>query len=216
MAEKHDPNLPPPGQQATVNPYGFIMSPKPVTPKKSPLILGPGDSFLKKIALIVGAAMVGLILIIIGANLFLGGKDDTTAMLLSIAQDQQEMIRVSSSTGNLVNATELKNFDVTAQATLASDQQKIIAHISANGGKIGDKTLGLKHDPATDTLLATAKSTNTLDASYAQIMEIQLTTYRDDIKVTFESTSDENLKQVLRSAYASSDLLLQQLAKYTK
>lgn len=214
MAEKYDPNLPPPGQQPTVNPYGFIMSPKATQPKKSALILGPGDSFIKKLLLILGGAVILLLLIVVAASVFLGGKNDTT-MLVTIAQDQQEIIRISTANGNLLNATALKNFDITAHTSLASDQQKILAQISANGGELDGKVLALKHDPATDTLLSAAKSTNTLDASYAQIMQSQLATYRDDIKAAFESTNSEAIKQELRAAYASSDLLLQQLAKYT-
>lgn len=213
MAEKYNPNVPPPGQQPTVNPYGFIMSPKQAAPKKSPLILGPNDSFVKKLALILGAAALLIVILLVATSLFFGSKSNTD-LLVVVAQDQQEIIRINTSNGTLVNATALKNFSVTAEATMASDQQKLLAHIGALGGKVDQKILALKTDPASDALLATAKSTNTLDASYAQLMQALFATYRDDIKAAFEASGSEQVKQDLRKAYASSDLLLQQLAKY--
>jgi hypothetical protein len=214
MAEKYNPNVPPPAPQPTVNPYGFIMSPGQTPQKKSALILGPNDSFVKKLALILGGAAILIVVLLVASSLFLGGKSNTD-LLVSVAQDQQEIIRINSSTGTQVNATALKNFAVTAEATMGSDQQKLLAHITSLGGSVDQKILALKADAASDALLTTAKSTNTLDASYAQLMQALLTTYRTNIETAFEASGNEAVKQDLRKAYASSELLLQQLAKYT-
>ena len=208
MPENYNPNLPPPPQQPVVDPYGFITNPQVQQVRKAPL--GVKDPFLQKLLVVVGGGAVLIIVIILVMNIFFGGKSNTQ-QLLEITQRQQEIVRVITANSAALNSQDLKNFAANAQASVRSDQTQLLAVVTKAGTKTDAKVLALKRDADTDTLLASAKSTNTLDASFKQILEAELTAYALAIQTAHKETSSKTTKALLAEQFQSAKLLLQQL-----
>lgn len=207
--EKYNPNVPPPQQPIAHDPYGFITNPPP-QPKGLPIV--PNDPFKRRLFMLLGGVVLLVIIIVILSSLFSGGKS-VNKNLLSIAQSQQEIIRLNGSHQDDLNSSKLKNFAANASATLTSQQQQLIDLLSQYGGKADDDNLILKQSAASDEQLASAVSSNTLDTVYVQIMRQQLTDYQAELQSTYDLTNNPETQDLIQTLYDSSGLLDEQLGK---
>lgn len=165
----------PPGQPEH-DPYAFFMEPGKA-PKKNLL----GGSSNKKLFIIAGAVVGLLLLIVFLASLSAGGNKNA-AQILTLAQTQQEVIRVAKDGSKNAQSTELKNFAATTITSVSSDQQQLLALFAKNGKKIKPKDLAGGKNPQTDQALAAALAANTYDSTFASTMNSELKTYAGQLK----------------------------------
>ncbi|MDB5169936.1 MAG: hypothetical protein JWN82_332 [Candidatus Saccharibacteria bacterium] len=189
--------------------YDFILNPA-AQPRKT--VLGGGSSMAMRALVVVGGLFV---LAIIAAVLmqFLGkssGGFDKSAML-SVAQDQTEIIRLATRGTADSKLQPTKNFAITASLGMATEQAELLQYLAAHGYKPGDKDLLLKQSAQVDTQLDGAVSSSTFDTVYAGIMKQELQTYQQDLSTAYSSAKSASAKAALKARYATADMLVTQL-----
>lgn len=205
--QPQQPGQPPQQPAPPPNNYDFIMNPGD-SPKKTPL---GGSSMATRILVVVG----GLFLLIIVAAVFMSfiggaGKSFDNAAMLTVAQDQTELQRLSDlGVQESVEQTN-KNFSATTKLGIKSDQSTLLSFLAQNGYTIDPKQLPLKQDAAATTQLENAKSASKFDSTYETVMKRALQAYQTDLRTAYEGSEGE-AKQVLNTAYENVTLLLTQL-----
>lgn len=196
----------PPQQNQNQPNFDFIMNPNQPSAKKS--ILPAGNSTGQRIAFvaIIGAVLVGLLLVIM---LVLGSGGDNKQNYLKIAQEQTEIARVSALANGSTDQS-LKNFAINTGATVMSDQKKLLATLGENGIAFDEKELILGQNAETDQTLATAKAAANFDAVLRSTLVAQLTDYQATTKTAFEKSGNADVKNQLTQIYTNTKLLLQQ------
>lgn len=189
--------------------YDFIMNPgKP--PRRS--LLPSGNSMVGRIVVIAGLGVVLIIAIIIVMSLFSGSGN--MPKLVTVAQKQQELIRISTlatTTGLGQSSQTTKNFTESCLLSLTSAQQQLLNFTSTHGKKISQKELALGKNTATDATLKSAIQATNFDSTYTNIMQTQLATYANSLKSAFSTAKNVNEKQLLSNDYSGAQLLLKQL-----
>lgn len=203
MAENFDPNLPPPPQQPVVNPYGFIMNPQQPQ-KKAPF--GSSGSNLQKILFITGGAAILLIIGIVVFNVLFSSPGNSE-QLLKVAQQQQEIVRMSTYANRLAGQ-DIKNIAATTNATFSSEQAQYSALLAQSNIKVDQKKLTAGLKSANTTLLESAVSTNTLDTTYKDILIAELTAYQTDLNAAYKVVTKQESKDLLQKMYTSTGLIL--------
>jgi hypothetical protein len=194
------PEQTPPPQSS----YGFIMNPGSAPKRK----LIPSGGSLKNRLVVAGAAgIVIMILIVLGVSLFTKSAGNNTQLLIDLAEEQQEVIRVSSF-GAQATDLNLRSQALTAQLSVESDQYALLGALKADGTKIKAKTLSLKKDPKTDAALASARAANLFDQTFATLLQTTLIQYRADTKKAYDSAHKPVSKQILANSYNSATTLL--------
>jgi hypothetical protein len=172
-------------------------------------LLGSG-SLGMRIGLLAGGAVVLMIVaaIVISA---LTPKGDT-AGLTSIAQRQQEMVRVTTAAlqQSQVDSQDAKNFVTNVELCAASDQQQLLAFMGTHGTKLSSKTLALDQSTATDTQLANAATANNFDSAITANLVQQLQAYESLLSTTYHQTSNTQTHTLLQSSYNNASLLIKQ------
>ncbi len=196
--------------QATpsANPYDFIVNPDPVKPSAG---VG-GGSLIKRILVILGLLAVLVIIAAVVVN-FIIPKDTSGQSLLTVAQKQQEIARISEQIATQSSSDSLKNLAVNIQLSISSDQQTTVAYVKSKRVQTNDKILALKHDTKVDALLANAKTTNTYDTVAAQTLVAELQAYQTMLKTTFSATSSKKAQAIIQSDYDNAALLSAQAAQ---
>lgn len=187
------------------NPYEFIIAQNPVGTKK-----GAGNMTIAKrilLALIGLAVLAGIV--IAGINFFVP-KDPTLESLVSIAQTQQEIIRVTTQIDKKLTNSDLVNYVVNVNMSVGSDQAATIKYLSTRKFQIPPKTLPQKADSKTDTLLSEARATNTLDVTAHQAVQKLLVDYQKELSSTYKTVTGENAKKLLQTNYDHVTLLITQ------
>lgn len=201
--------VPPPsvtGHPTGHNPYEFIVNPN--TPKKGLGLFG-GNDFIKKIIFLVGGAVV---LMVVAATILsaLGPKTDSTTSLISIAQRQQEIIRVASIGSGQATGPTASNFTTNVALSVTSNQNDVLTYLGSKGTKLNAKKLALDRNTQTDKLLADATAASTFDSVVTQTLTSQLTTYQTSLRTAYKQTSSQKTKQLLQNCYNATTLLLEQ------
>jgi hypothetical protein len=202
--------LPPPspvGHPSGHNPYEFIVNPN--TPKRSALKLFGGDPFLTKIALIIGGAL-GLMAVIALAAATLIPSTSSSLALTEIAQQQQEIIRVATAGSNQATAPSVRNYAVSTQYSVVTNQREVLQYLSKSGTNLSSKEIELKKNSQTDALLAAAKATSTYDEALRESLTTQLTDYQESLKTAYDATSNTETRALLQKSFAAAALLVQQ------
>ncbi|MDB5182089.1 MAG: hypothetical protein JWP13_852 [Candidatus Saccharibacteria bacterium] len=196
----------PPNQQEQGR-YDFFMSPE--KPKK-PGLLGSGGMSGKNLMIIVGAIVVVLMIVaVIVASLF-GGKKEPLA-LLTVAQTQQELIRVAAEGSKATKSTTLQNFAVTTRVTLTSEQQAVLAQLKKQGVSPKTETLALAKNTKTDQALAAALAANTYDTTFASTMQTELDDYHAKLENASAAALTKAERTMLQKQISSAELLIKQL-----
>lgn len=159
----------------------------------------------------------GIFILLIVAVLFMnllgkGGSKFDKAAMLSVVQDQSEIIRLAAAGSQDATSQSNKNFAITASLGMKSEQAELLKYLAENGYKPKDKELALKQSAQTDTQLDQAKSSSTFDTAYDSIMKQQLGTYKQDLSTAYNSAKSGTAKSVLKARYSTADMLLTQLS----
>ncbi|HTH72616.1 MAG TPA: hypothetical protein VL737_04620 [Candidatus Pristimantibacillus sp.] len=189
--------------------FDFIMNPQKA-PKKSMLAGGPGggNPFVKQIMFLIGGAVLLMIVIALGINFIFGGKTDMGA-ILSIAQTEQEIVRVSLASKDATDQS-VKNAAVNTELTVGSHQQAWLKFLASHRTKTDAKLLALKRDNTTDAKFTAAQQTSTFNSTFANTMRSQLEAYAEQLKSAYDGASNKQERQMLKDQYGHVQLLLKQ------
>lgn len=189
--------------------YDFIMNPAQPT-RKSPFSFGGGSSLAMRILVVVGGLFVVMIIVAILLSAFAQNSNFDKAAMLSVAQDQTEIVRLATRGGQDSVSQDNKNFSATAKLGIASEQATLLKYLAAQGYAPDPKELTLKQSSATDAQLDSAKSSSTFDTTYVSVMKKSLTTYKNDLSAAYDGSSNST-KAVLKARYDAAEMLLTQL-----
>lgn len=198
------------------NPYDFIMNPAAPPPKRPLKIPATNtkNGFLIKIGLIVGAAIVLIIGVMIASSLFTTDTSGVTTMT-TLAQTQNEVIRVAAQGAAAGRDQKVKNFAVNTNLSVSTQQLRTLNYLVSKGTKLGVKQLSLKESKTTTDQLAQAKATSTFDAAFLQIMQTSLDSYSSDLQKAYQDAPNSTIKKLLKSDYEQTQLLRAQLPTTT-
>jgi hypothetical protein len=191
------------GQPAN-NPYGFITNPS-VAPKKSGF---GGNSAMRLLAIVGGAGLVLVILAVVLVSVF--AKGESPQSLTSLAQQQQELIRIATLGEQQASLNTTKNLAYNVDLSVSTSQAQLISYITKSGTKLTEKQLALKQDAKTDTLLTNAKATSTYDTALQKALAGQLQTYISDVQQAYNNAKSTTLKKTLAANYKAGKALLDQ------
>jgi hypothetical protein len=193
------------------NPYDFIMNPSAPPPKKGLPIPGSNSNpFLVKIGLIVGGVIILMIAVTVALNLFTGGKTSTEEFQ-SLAQTQQEVIRVAEIGDNDARSQSVKNAAKNIKLSVTTQQLKTLGYLSKNDITMKTKELELKTNSENDTKLDEANQTSTFDGVFLQVMRGILESYGSDLRKLYDTTSNADAKKIIKEDFEQTQLLSQQL-----
>jgi hypothetical protein len=195
--------MPPESNQPQGN-YDFILS-DPQVPKRK--LFNSSKPSTSKILIIAGGSVVLIVLIVIISSLFLG-KGNDSASLVTLAEQQNELVRVSTKGVPDVAQQSTKNLATNIEFTLTSDQKQLLSYLSSIHTKVNPKSLLLKENLLTDKQLTNAVAIDTIDTVFIQIMQTQLTSYQQSLKQVYDKSSKTSEKQILNNAYSNAKLLL--------
>jgi hypothetical protein len=199
----------PPYQPPIGNSYDFIMNPQqPPKPKK--IGLGGNSHFGLTIAFILGGAVLFMVVLAVIINIFSGGTSNKTS-LISLAQTQNELIRVAGQGTKSAVQQTTKNLSVTVQYSVSTQQKQTLAYLANHGTAVGSKDLTLKQNASTDQQFATAKVTSTFDSVFTQIMQDGLTSYAGNLKQLYNTTTNTTVKELTSTYYEQTQLLISQI-----
>jgi hypothetical protein len=183
-------------QPNNVGRYDFFMNPQ--QPKK-PGIVGPSSVKSRLLLVVGGIVLLIIIFSVIGA--ILGGGPNPVQLQTIVAQDQQEIVRLNMAAAHTALSPETKNFAITAQFTITSDQQQLVAYLAKNGAKLSDKQLGLKP----------ALSAGVYDQTFNGIMKTEMTSYARDLTTAYKSTKGITGRKLLKADYSSALVFLSRI-----
>jgi hypothetical protein len=201
------PSPQPPAPSQHPNQYDFIMNPAPPPRRR---LLPTGGSLIQKVAIYGGVLLVVLIALGVVKNMITASH--VSPYLLSVAQDQQELIHLStnaSAESSLTNAH--KNFAISAKLGLTSEQGQLLTYMKKNGKKVKGKTLNLSISTATDITLKSAATTGDYDRQFTEIMEQKLMVYQSHLVMAKSQTSGPKGRLLLNNQQNSAKLLQQML-----
>lgn len=204
--------LPPPPPMAKT-PYDFFMQQKHPVNTKLP-IPGPRHAGFKgKIIWVVGAG-VAVVLILSLFSLLLP-KDTSVQGLATIAQTQQEVARMCG-LGTAAKAQANRNFAITCNASIISDQRKLLTYLGTVGYKPDAKVLSLLTNAKTDQQLKSASSTSTFDETFVTLAETKLVAYGNMLSQQLASPElGIDSRAVLDTAFEHNKVLLAQVQVQT-
>lgn len=196
-------------QQPGNNPYDFILSPpKAPAPK---VYLPGGNGKGARIALALGGIFFLIIVVWIVAALF-SKPDPNKTQMVSLAETQQEVVRVVTTGGLQANNQGLKNSSVTIELTVQSHQNQTIAYLKTQNVKVSLKQLALKKSAATDAKLKTATENSAFDQAYGPVIQQELKDYASELKTAYNTATGSKAKALIKNEFADTQKLLSQLS----
>ncbi len=197
----------PPEEPQPASQYDFITSPEQPTNRRSFL---SGKPLAVRAAIVAGGLLVLLILFIFIKGLF--GGAPSSASLISVVQDQQELIHLATNAAQQKDLSiNNKNFTATTQLSLTTATSQIITYLNTNGSKIDPQVLNSKVSLKTDSQLVAAAAAGTYNQVFKEIMLAKLTSYMNDLKQSYEQIKGPKGRALLKSDYTGAQLLLNQL-----
>lgn len=176
------PNNPAPTGQFDSSQFDFIMN-SGQNQKKS-LVTLPSDPKKKLIFLVLGGS-IGLVFIILLFSLIFGGSSGPVESLVSVAQQQNEIVRISGEAERNVSSAEAKKLVTMVATVIETDQKNTVEYMANNGRKIDKKELALKQDANVDQQLENAQQNGQLDETYIQITLEYLQKYQENMNSIF-------------------------------
>lgn len=180
--------------------YDFIMAANH-KPKKP--ILPRGNSKQSRIVIVVVGAVVLVAILAIVAALINRASSAGHDTLVLAAQEQTELIRISTIGVDKARDPGTKNLAVTAQLSLKSDQTALLSHV-----KVSPKELAFGKNTKTDIALTTAEQSNKFDEAFTAELKKELATYQKTLKTAYDEASSKKLKTTLSDNYTHANTLI--------
>jgi len=207
------PPLAPPPNGTNPTPYDFIVN-SGQQAKKPGLFGGAGTAknnpMIRRLAIVAGAGIVLIIAALVFVSILGNAGKDNVQALLDIAEQQQEIIRVTGLglAQAQVSTPDTQNLAITTQLSLLSNQHAMLGLLNGDGQKLAAKDLVLKKNASTDAQLTTAAQNGTFDATFVQILDSELSNYGSALQTAYKSSKSSSEKQVLQASYNNVTLLL--------
>lgn len=188
----------PPTYSGDEDPYDFILKGNQ-KPKKT--LLPSGNSRKSRILLVVGGVLAALFLLAIIFALVTSSGSSNAKSLLSLAQDQNEIIRISNNGGNQARDPTIQGFSQTVTLVLTTSQQKTVKYLNTHGVKTSSKSLALTRNAQTDATLKSADEAGRYDAELLKTLEGSLNDYKSQLNEMYKKTSSKSQKILLQQLY---------------
>lgn len=184
------------------NPYEFLNAPLPTNAGSS------GDK-KKRIIIVAVVGSIILMLIAIILSLALGSGPSNKTELLSLAKQQNELIRIAELGAQKSHESQAKNLAIITKLTLTTDQQPLINALKAQKLTITPQDLSSGKNTKTDEALTAAEQANRFDEVFITTMQQQLTTYQKSLKQAYDNpATGKKLKATLDSQYRNASLII--------
>ena len=172
------------------------------------------DKDKRKRILIASAGGVGLIIVIVMlASLIFSGGPDITQRLVSIAQRQQEITRISEIGIDNARDSDVRQFATTTRSAMRSSQNDIVDLIEARAGRrVSQSQLRATESAQITQDLETARQANRFDIAFAETILSELTDYQTLLGIVARETSSANERGVLQALDREVTVLINQLA----
>lgn len=194
------PDTPPPPQ----NPYEFIMN----SGEQSKKTLLPGGGNTKqRIMLVGGGGAVLLIVFMVIFSLLMGGNKGNEQVLIGLAQQQTELVRVAAIGVTKAKSPNTQNLAITTQLSVSSAQKDLLTLIKKQKIKLDPKILTQTKNTKTDTQLTAAEQDNRFDETFTLVLQQQLSAYALALKNAFNESTGINTRQALSEAAKNAELL---------
>lgn len=188
--------------------YDFIMNPGgSAKPVKNPLVPSGNSMKMRIIVVAVGAVLLLIAAIVVISLLGSAGKA-AKADLITAAQQQTELIRVSKFGADRARGASAKNLAMTTSLTMQSGQAKLVAAMKKQGVKVSPEELAAGKNTRTDAALTAAEQSNRFDEAFTEQIQKQLVAYQSALKAAHDKASNQQLKQVLAEQFDNADLLV--------
>lgn len=184
------------------DPYEFIMHPE--KPKRQ---FNFGNSTGQRAMIVAGGAFILIVIAIVLASLFNQGTGEQRRRLVQLAQTQNEIIRISELADKESTDIPTRSRAITVKSTLSTDQQEVLALLSARGTELKGKDLSGLENPATDKQLEQASANDRFDNEFSQILNRQLKDYQKMLKKAHDAGTVAE-KQRLATDYLEVSILL--------
>ena len=188
--------------------YDFIMNPGGSGPPvKNPLVPS-GNSMKQRIIVVAIGVVLLFIAIIVVASLLGSAGKAAKADLVSAAQQQAELVRISKFGVERARDASTKNLAMTTSVSMQSGQAKLLTALKKQGVNLSPAELAAGKNTRTDAALTNAEQANEFDTAFAEQIKKQLTAYQATLKTAFDKADSQQLKQVLTEQYDAAGLLL--------
>jgi len=189
--------------------YTFITNPE-TPPKKLVINIASRSLVARLIIALVGMFVLLIVFVIIKS--VLGSGSSNGPALLSVIQDQQELVHLATNAGQQQGAdTTTLNSAYTVQAAVTTAQQQLTTYCSNIGLKFVATEFSQKVSSQVDAELTTAATNGTYDQTYQSVLQSMLATYGQDLKQAYRQTQGPKGRALLTADYNGQQLLLQQL-----
>lgn len=190
------------------NPYDFLQTSDPGKKKLIPSL--PSGNSKKQRTLI--AVVVGFVVLLVIGIIFaviLGSAPSNKEELLSLAKQQNEIIRVADIGVQKSRDAQAKNLALISKLTLTTDQQPLLTALKAQKVKISQKELTASKDSKNDTLLTNAAQANKFDEVFVELLQSKLATYQQSLKKAYDNpATGKKLKETLDTQYKNASLIV--------
>ncbi len=190
-------------QPQQTNNYDFIMNPAQPA-RKNPL---GGNSTAARLLVLVGGLFLVIAVIVVLMKIIGGSQGLNKPAMLSVAQDQTEIVRLTTYAASNATSESKKNFSLTTTLSVSSQRDDLLAYLAKNHYTVKPKSLMLKHDATVDQQLEAARSSSTFDTAYGDVMKRELTSYQKDLRSAYK-TAGPTGKTLLTKQYDQTQLLL--------
>jgi hypothetical protein len=155
----------------------------------------------------------GLVLVVlfwVFIALISGSSKSNTTSLVALAQQQNEIARVSAESAQNAVLQPTQTFAITTSLSLLSEQRAFLAYLRSLGSVPTSSILQAAHNSKTDAALKLAQTNNNYDQTYIALTQSELTSYEYNLKQTLAGTKIIKARQLLETAYQQAQLLIQQ------
>jgi hypothetical protein len=199
------PSQPQQPQDPDQTPYDFFMD-QQQSRRRNPF----SNGFSPKL-LIFGAIGFFVVLMVVALALAATSKQKAPPALLSVAQHQQEIIRLSTEGIKVSKSDTVLNLATTLQLTVTSDQDQVLTQLAHQGVKAKEKTLAADHSAQTDQALSAALASNTYDTTYLSIVKTELDKYQDSLDNAATAAKTQSELKLVQKEAANAKLLVDQV-----
>lgn len=158
--------------------------------------------------------MVMIVLAVVFNALF--GTKLNTQQIISIAQKQQEIARISKNAKTKATSLAVKNIAVTSETSLLSSQYELTEFMQSKGKKVDQDALTTSQSKTNDDKLATAEATGTYNRTYVELLDEQLQAYQTALQQAYNAADSKSLKTILSNEFKSASTLQAQVAEAQK
>lgn len=186
------------------NPYQFIVDADHTKKRRG---AGLGNSKQGRIFIVLGGVLALIILAIVVSMIISSAGNAGKAELVSAAQKQAELIRVSKIGLDRAKGSSAKNLATSVNLALISDQNTMNTTLKSAGIKLSPKDIALGKNQKTDATLTSAEQSNKFDEVFITTIQAQLVSYQKTLKAAYDQTDSQKLKQSLATQFNTAGLL---------